>query len=131
VCAGAGRRGHCCPPVGRVQRFLEPWLLLLLARKPSHGYELMERLSREDEMPDADPGLIYPLLRRLEAQGFLRSSWEVQEGGPARRLYEITPEGVEYLRAWAGSVRQIRARLERFLAEYQAQFPENEVKDRG
>ena len=122
----AGARGHCCcPPEGRVRQFLQPWLLLLLVRRPSHGYELMERLSVEEGAPDADPGVIYPLLRQLEADGLVVSSWDTEGRGPARRLYEVTPEGVEYLHAWAVNIGKTKERLQRFLAEYETQFPTN------
>jgi DNA-binding PadR family transcriptional regulator len=97
-------------------------VLLLLLRKPGHGYELMERLAQEDDLPDADPGLLYPMLRRMEQQGLVRSTWDTGGAGPARRLYQVTPEGVEYLHAWAVDIRKTRGRLDRFLEEYQAQF---------
>mgnify|MGYP005855998165 CR=1 FL=1 len=116
-----GGRG-CCPPEGRVRRFLQPWLLLLLLQKPSHGYELMERLALEPDTPGGDPGLLYPMLRRMEQEGLVHSSWDTEGKGPARRLYEVTPEGVEYLHAWAVTIRQTRERLDRFLAEYATHF---------
>ena len=122
--AGAHGRGHCCcPPEGRVRHFLQPWLLLLLVRQPSHGYELMERLSNEEGAPDADPGVIYPMLRQLEADGLVVSTWDTEGRGPARRLYELTPEGVEYLHAWAVNIGKTKERLQRFLAEYGVEFP--------
>ncbi len=126
MCGGARRtdgHGHsCCQAGGQLPRFLQPWVLLLLLRKPGHGYELMERLAREDDLPDADPGLLYPMLRRMEQQGLVRSTWDTGGAGPARRLYQVTPEGVEYLHAWAVDIRKTRGRLDRFLEEYQAQF---------
>jgi len=113
---------RCCPPEGRVRGFLQPWLLLSLAQKPAHGYELMERLGQDEDTPGADPGLLYRTLRQFEEDGLVRSSWETEGRGPARRVYEITDEGVEYLHAWAVNIRRIRERLDRFLAEYQAHF---------
>lgn len=107
--------------------FLQPRLLLLLLKKPAHGYELLERLA-EDDMPGADPGLLYRTLRRLENGGCLRSTWDTEGQGPARRLYEVTPEGVEYLHAWAGRVRQMRRRLGRFLTEYEAHFDDGDSR---
>ncbi len=105
-----------------MRRILQPWLLLLLLEKPSHGYELMERLSQDSEAPQGDPGLLYPLLRRMEREGLVASAWDTEGKGPARRLYEVTPEGVDYLHAWAVSIRQTRARLDRFLDQYAAHF---------
>lgn len=113
---------RCCPGGGRVRGFMQPWLLLLLAQKPAHGYELMEQLTRDDETPGADPGLLYRTLRQFEQEGLVRSAWDTEGSGPARRVYEITDEGVEYLRAWAVNIRRTRERLDRFLAEYQAHF---------
>ena len=118
--------GHRCPPGGRVHGFVQPWLLLLLSRKPTHGYELMEQLSRDEDAPDVDPGLLYRTLRQLEEDGLVRSSWDTEGAGPARRVYEITDEGIEYLHAWAINIRRTRARLDRFLAEYETRFPDEE-----
>lgn len=109
-------------PDGEVRRFLQPWLLLLLLEKPSHGYELMERLAQDPDAPQGDPGLLYPLLRRMEREGLVASVWDTEGKGPARRQYEVTPEGTDYLHAWAVSIRQTRARLDRFLNQYAAHF---------
>ena len=117
-----GQEGHCQPPEGRTRGFLEPWLLLLLAQNTSHGYELMEKLGKGEDTPDADPGLLYRTLRRFEQDGLVRSAWNTGRSGAARRVYEITAEGLEYLHAWAANTRRIRRRLDHFLAEYEAHF---------
>lgn len=45
-------------------------------------------------------GTVYPLLERLEREGFVLSHWDSQEArGPRRRLYALTEDG----RAWAAS----------------------------
>lgn len=119
-------RGVCRCPEGRVRSFLQPQLMLLLLKKPAHGYELMERLAQDGETPDTDPGLLYRTLRQLEEDGLVRSSWDTEGRGPARRVYELTDEGLEYLHAWAVNIRKTRQRLDRFLAEYEAYFPSGE-----
>jgi poly-beta-hydroxybutyrate-responsive repressor len=110
-----------------VRGFIQPWLLLLLLQKPSHGYELMERLTRDEEAPDADPGLLYRTLRQLEKEGLVHSAWDTEGRGPARRLYQVTPEGIEYLHAWTINLRRTRQRLDRFLAEYETYFQLKDV----
>lgn len=117
---------RCCPRGGRVRGFVQPWLLLLLVQKPAHGYELMEQLSQEDGTPAADPGLLYRTLRQFEEEGLVRSSWDTGGCGPARRVYEITEEGREYLHTWAVRIRHTRERLNRFLSEYEAYFHSTE-----
>jgi PadR family transcriptional regulator PadR len=130
MCEGHGHgHGHrhgerrCGPPGGHIRRFVQPRLLLLLARKPAHGYELIEELA-EDEGMAIDPALLYRTLHQFEADGLVRSAWDTEGRGPARRVYEITEEGLEYLHTWVVDIRHTRQRLERFLAAYEAQFQE-------
>jgi len=115
---------RCCGPGSRVRGFIQPWLLLLLLQKPSHGYELMERLAQDEETPNTDPGMLYRTLRQIEEDGLVRSSWDTEGKGPARRLYEVTPEGVEYLHTWTINIRRTRNRLDRFLSVYETHFQE-------
>lgn len=123
MCEDRERRGEGCRCRGRGMRNLvQPRLLLQLVRKPAHGYELMEALGRDEDEPAADPGSLYRTLRLLEEEGLVRSTWETGEAGPARRVYELTGEGVEYLHTWAVTIRGNRARLDRFLADYERQF---------
>jgi PadR family transcriptional regulator len=113
--------GPCHHHGGRVRSFIQPRLLLLLAERPAHGYELMERLGHEEDA-GADPGLLYRTLRQFEEEGLVRSSWDTEGRGAARRVYEITGEGIDYLHAWAVNIRRTRERLERFLDDYEARF---------
>jgi DNA-binding PadR family transcriptional regulator len=57
-----------------------------------YGYELRQSLV-ERGLP-IEEGTLYPLLRRLEAQGVLRSEWRTAEG-PPRRYYELSADGAE------------------------------------
>jgi len=117
--------GRFCPPGGHIRSFVQPRLLLLLAQKPAHGYELMERLEEVDG-PSADPGFLYHTLRQFEEEGLVHSAWDTEGPGPARRVYEITDDGQEYLHAWAINIRRTRERLERFLADYEQHYQSTE-----
>jgi PadR family transcriptional regulator, regulatory protein PadR len=70
-----------------------------------YGYSLLKKLS--DQGLEVDQGTLYPLLRRLEAQGLLESVWKLEESRP-RRYYVITAEGRKLLpkvkKEWAGIV---------------------------
>src|SRR5262252_5160459 len=48
------------------------------------------------------PGAIYPALRRLEKQGFVRSQVQDRAGLRRRRLFRITSAGQAELKRWAG-----------------------------
>lgn len=122
MCDGDSSGGEGCRcKVERVPNFAQPRLLLELAKKPAHGYELIERLGQEGGAAP-DPGNFYRMMRSLEEEGLVRSTWDTQNTGPARRVYALTDQGLDFLNAWAVTIRQTRQSLERFLSEYEVQF---------
>ena len=104
---------------GRIERFVEPALLLLLAERPAHGYELVEPVSELLPGERVDMGNLYRVLRALEEDGLVRSEWDAAAPGPARRRYELTPQGRELLRAWAKALQQTQGVVTRFLRRYE------------
>ena len=67
----------------------------------------------------ADPGGLYRTLRAMEREGLVRSWWEHSASGPARRTYDLTDEGLDWLHAWAGSLREVHRHLGGYLARYE------------
>ncbi|MBA3469821.1 MAG: PadR family transcriptional regulator [Herpetosiphonaceae bacterium] len=61
-----------------------------------YGYALITQLAEHGL--EIDQGTLYPLLRRLESQGLLDSSWNT-EGSRPRRYYVINATGEAVLRA--------------------------------
>jgi PadR family transcriptional regulator PadR len=101
-------------------RFTTPTVLLLLSQAPAHGYEMLARLGEvfpgSGRLPD--PSAFYRLLRGLENEGAVVSSWQTPQAGPARRVYAITEDGREQLDGWAASIeRDINAKRD-FLDVY-------------
>lgn len=111
----------------RVPGFLQPRLLLKLAQKPAHGYELMDALGQQDEI-GPDPGNLYRILRNLEDDGLVSSSWDTDHPGPARRVYQITNEGLNNLHVWAVEIQDACQRLAVFLSEYETNFSKKRSK---
>jgi DNA-binding PadR family transcriptional regulator len=102
-------------------QFTAPAVLLLLAEGPSHGYQLLSRLRpilpANAAPPDASA--IYRLLRGLEEEGALRSSWADNPGaGPARRVYELTESGRSTLDGWAFAIASEIQAMSGLLATY-------------
>lgn len=102
----------------RVQRFVEPALLLVLNEGSSHGYELAERLAEVIEADRVDYGNLYRLLRSLESEGIVSSEWNDEAEGRAKREYELTESGELLLEAWVESLRQTDKRIAAFLRRY-------------
>ncbi|MGI9861946.1 helix-turn-helix transcriptional regulator [Moorella naiadis] len=127
-----GHHGRCDCRGARMEGFLQPCLLLLLAAKPTHGYELMESMNRLglwSGVPDA--GAVYRNLRRLEEDGLVHSRWSTSGPGPARRLYEITQEGLDYLHDWVVTIRRNKATLATFLNRYEDLFGPDKDTGKG
>jgi len=102
----------------RVERFVEPSLLLLLRERPLHGYELIERLPEVAGEGRIDVGNLYRLLRSLEAEGLVSSEWSAELPGTAKRTYELTDEGRLLLDRWAEALRQAQNDVQGFLDRY-------------
>ncbi|MDO5362510.1 MAG: PadR family transcriptional regulator [Eubacteriales bacterium] len=78
---------------------LEYCILLMLSRKTYYGYEILQELSNYPMLASTE-STIYPLLRRLQKEGYLQSVWQDSaEGLPPRKYYSLTQDGEEYLSA--------------------------------
>ena len=99
----------------RVERFGEAALLVSLAARPTHGYELIERLPELSGEERVDVGNLYRTLRSLEDEGLVTSEWQPELPGPAKRTYTLTAEGHAVLESWLAAVAQLRDGLTLFL----------------
>jgi len=91
--------------------------LLLIGEAPAHGYDLAEQIPQLG-LPNIDAGGLYRTLRVMEQDGLVASWWEHSNAGPARRTYCLTDEGVDWLHAWAGALRESDRYLSAYLARY-------------
>lgn len=69
---------------------LELCVLSMLNRKDCYGYELVEEISRDIEISE---GSIYPLLRRLNSEGYFTTYLKESQEGPPRKYYKLTDLG--------------------------------------
>jgi poly-beta-hydroxybutyrate-responsive repressor len=104
---------------GKAERYIQPSILMGLRRKPSYGYEIIQTIQEFGFVEgQAPPGMIYRHLRDLEAAGLVISSWKTEGTGPAKRVYELTPEGEEALALWAEYMEQQAQKLMSFIKAY-------------
>ena len=87
--------------------------VLSQCNQEQYGYSLMKSISEKGL--EIDQGTLYPLLRRLETQGLLSSSWRLEDARP-RRYYLISQEGriilPKLVEEWESMVRMMRHMLE-------------------
>ncbi len=95
---------------------LELAVLTSLVEKERYAYELIKSLTSLPGL-DVSEGTIYPLLSRLRVQGLVRTRLVESQGGPARKYYSLTKEGVQtlsmmqdYLDSILNGVRTLRKR---------------------
>jgi PadR family transcriptional regulator PadR len=90
-------------------------ILKLLARKPMHGYELVQNIKmRTDSVLEFGEGCIYPILHRLECARLLTSRRETV-GGRSRVVYRPTPAGLSKLEVSVSAWRHVVEAVERIL----------------
>lgn len=73
-------------------------VLILLNKKPSHGYEIMKEINNRTKgfwKPTA--GGVYPILRDLEKSGYIKGEWQIQKNRKLK-VYKITESGELILR---------------------------------
>ncbi len=108
----------------RIEGFIVPCILYLLKEKPTHGYEIMEKLATLDFLDMIpDPSVVYRHLRNLEDDGKVKYELVQGSGGPARKVYSVTPNGEEYLQMWILKIRRRKKMLEKFLNTYEKAYP--------
>lgn len=114
---GVGNR-PCCRRAGGGGRgaLVEPAALAGLLSKAAHGYDLRREIGdiTGGEL-EVDAGGLYRVLRRMEDEGFVTSTWVETVSGPQRRDYELTAEGRELAEDWVAHLRE-RERLSGLLA---------------
>jgi DNA-binding PadR family transcriptional regulator len=82
-------------------------VLAMLAKEPSHGYQLRRRLRQAlgplgEKLND---GQVYVTLTRLEKAGLVASERAASSADrPDRKMYELTPNGQERVGEWLAEV---------------------------
>lgn len=77
---------------------LEPLILTMLSDGPKYGFQLVHRARTlyNDEVPWSN-SKFYPILHRMEHDGWVESFWRESEEGPDRKYYRITAKGEKQL----------------------------------
>ena len=76
-----------------------PLVLAILTEGDSYGYAIIKRVRElsEGHLQWTD-GMLYPVLHRLERNGYLEAKWGKSETGRRRKYYRLTAGGRQHLR---------------------------------
>lgn len=72
-----------------------------------YGYDIVKTLRATEGLVISE-GTIYPILSRFRREGLVEATIEPSPGGPARRYYSLTPEGLATLRKMSTYWQQIK-----------------------
>lgn len=101
-------------PVLAPRNYLHGCLLLLVAERSGHGYELVERLA-DLGITHVDAPAVYRALKAMDEDGLLEASLDDSGRGPVRKLYRLSGSGAATLEAWAAAVHDSASSLNSFV----------------
>lgn len=74
----------------------KPLVLAILRRGENYGYQIIQSVRELSggELEWSEP-MLYPLLKRMERDGLIRSEWKMTENNRFRRYFRLTDKGLE------------------------------------
>ncbi|QWU17089.1 DNA-binding transcriptional regulator, PadR family [Paenibacillus sophorae] len=104
-------------------------LLSLLAREPLSGYDMKQHMNgRVSFFYKINNNQLYPTLAKLEAEGLVRlEAHERESYRPARKVYSITDQGLDVLKAWVMDAEEPRSVDDFMLKQYNSWLVEPEA----
>lgn len=104
-------------------------VLGVVARGRTYGYAIAAELAQAG-LGSVKGGTLYPILTRLEADGFVESVWGAGESGPGRKFFQATAAGRAHLDERTGQWRTFAARAASLLPAPTGHDPHPDHDDR-
>ncbi len=107
-----------------LDKLLQPSILTLLAKKRLHGYLIIQELEGKNlyHGEKADNTGIYRTLKSLEDKGMVTFDWELEQTGPAKKVYQITETGRECLANWIDTLKDYQNTISLLIREAEEVF---------
>ena len=99
---------------------LDMCVLALLERRDGYAYDIASRLAEAIGMGE---GTIYPLMRRMQTDGLVRTYLEESSSGPPRKYYQLTKAGHAALAAQKAEWNVFTASVAKVLADAKVAAP--------
>ena len=100
-----------------LRRGVLPLAVLCLLKEKKYGYALIGDLAEAGI--EIDQGTLYPMLRRLESQALLESSWILEESRP-RRYNVIGEQGSRMVECLSQEWKELNHNMEKLFADFTA-----------
>ncbi|MBU3134425.1 PadR family transcriptional regulator [Clostridium gasigenes] len=96
---------------------LEGCILKIISDEEVYGYEIAERLKKYG-IYNVTEGTIYPLLLRLEKNGFVDSMKKESAVGPKRKYYSLSSLGKKELKNFYDNWEELRNSIDKIFEDY-------------
>ena len=121
----SGRAGR-----GKSGTWIQLLILRILYDSPSHGYEIIKKVnSFQAGRRPIKPGSMYTILRRMEKDGLLESTWDEETARLNRRVYTFSEKGYERLKDGRKMIEDQLVVLTKMKQFYDEHFIEHEIED--
>jgi poly-beta-hydroxybutyrate-responsive repressor len=113
------QRGKCSCKGFNLEKFLQPNILVLLAHESLHGYLIIQKLNEKHPAgcEKFDNTGVYRALQSMEKKNMVESRWDVAGAGAAKKIYRITPTGMECLSHWQHTLSEYRNTIADLITE--------------
>lgn len=81
----------------RIDRRIEPFILLYLLQQPFHGFDLYKKLNKSLKGVKIDTAGVYRTLDKLVENKNIEFEWVEGDKGPNKKIFKILPKGKEWL----------------------------------
>ena len=105
---------------------LDGCILGIISQREVYGYEISHQLSQLG-FGAVSEGTIYPLLLRLERNGFLSATYRDSEQGPRRKYYALTDTGRQEFQTFVENFEELRQAVTALLRQVQS-GPEGDIR---
>jgi PadR family transcriptional regulator PadR len=106
------------PKQDLLQGTLDLLILRTLQSGTKHGWAVSERIQQiSRDVLQVNQGSLYPALRRLEQQGWIKAEWGISELGRRARFYRLTAAGRKQLELETENWARISLAIGRILAK--------------
>lgn len=95
---------------------LEGCILAVIAQKETYGYEILTCMEQVG-FDNLGEGTLYPVLTRLDKNGYISCRKAKSPLGPIRKYYSITQSGMQRLESFKESYKKISLSANRILLE--------------
>ena len=101
-------------PTDLVQGTLDLLILKILALEPLNGWAIGQRLKQvSDDVLQVSDGSFYPVLHKLEQEGWITAEWKPSENNRRAKFYSLTRLGRKELEKEAANWNRLSAAISR------------------